>query len=134
MNISYETDTSMDAHRRILKHSGEELRQWQALPLEIKILMTKARIREWINEYGEDRVYISFSGGKDSTVLLDIVRQDHPDVPAVFIDTGLEYPEIRDFVRRHENVTWLKPEMNFRSVIQTYGYPFISQGNIQKGL
>lgn len=74
MNISYETDTSMDAHRRILKHSGEELRQWQALPLEIKILMTKARIREWINEYGEDRVYISFSGGKDSTVLLDIVR------------------------------------------------------------
>ena len=88
--------------------------------------MTKARIREWINEYGEDRVYISFSGGKDSTVLLDIVRQDHPGVPAVFIDTGLEYPEIRDFVRRHENVTWLKPEMNFRSVIQTYGYPFIS--------
>ena len=35
MNISYETDTSMDAHERILKHSSEELRQWQALPLEI---------------------------------------------------------------------------------------------------
>ena len=88
--------------------------------------MTKARIRGWINEYGKDGVYISFSGGKDSTVLLDLVRQDYPDIPAVYIDTGLEYPELRNFVRAHENVTWLKPEMNFRSVIQTYGYPFIS--------
>lgn len=110
-----------------LKHSSEELRQWQALPLEVKILMTKARIRGWINEYGKDGVYVSFSGGKDSTVLLDIVRQNYPDIPAVFIDTGLEYPEIRNFVREHKNVIWLKPKMNFRAVIQTYGYPFISK-------
>lgn len=89
--------------------------------------MTKTRIRGWIKEYGEDGVYISFSGGKDSTVLLDLVRQDYPIIPACFVDTGLEYPQIRDFVRKHENVTWLKPEMNFRSVIQTYGYPFISK-------
>ena len=94
--------------------------------------MTKARIRGWINEYGKDGVYVSFSGGKDSTVLLDIVRQDYPDIPAVYIDTGLEYPELREFVKRHENVTWLKPEMNFRSVIQTYGYPFISKEISQK--
>ena len=115
----------------MLKHTNEELRQWQALPLDVKILMTKTRIRGWINEYGEDGVYVSFSGGKDSTVLLDIVRQDHPDIPAVYIDTGLEYPELRKFVKQHENVTWLKPEMNFR-VIQTYGYPLISKEISQK--
>lgn len=113
--------------QKIKAHTSEELRQWQALPLEIKILMTKARIRAWINYYGMDGVYVSFSGGKDSTVLLDIVRKDYPDVPAVYIDTGLEYPELRDFVKTFENVTWLKPEMNFRDVIRQYGYPFISK-------
>ena len=89
--------------------------------------MTKTRIRGWINEYGEDGVYVSFSGGKDSTVLLDIVRQEYPDIPAVYIDTGLEYPQIRDFVKTFENVTWVKPKKNFRQVIKDCGYPFISK-------
>ena len=59
--------------------------------------------------------------------MLDLVRRVYPDVPAVFIDTGLEYPEIRDFVKTIPNVTWLKPEMNFKKVIETYGYPLISK-------
>lgn len=109
------------------KHTSEELKQWQSLPLGVKILMTKSRIRAWIKAYGEDGVYVSFSGGKDSTVLLDLVRQDYPDVSAVYIDTGLEYPELRNHVRTFENVTWLKPKMNFRDVIGKYGYPFISK-------
>ena len=105
------------------KHTIEELKQWQALPLSIKLLMTKERIRAWVNEYGEDGVYVSFSGGKDSTVLLDIVRNrcGYKDVPAVFVDTGLEYPEIREFVKTFDNVTIVKPKMNFRKVIETYG-------------
>jgi 3'-phosphoadenosine 5'-phosphosulfate sulfotransferase (PAPS reductase)/FAD synthetase len=45
----------------------------------------------------------------------------------VFVDTGLEYPEIRDFVRMFRNITWLKPKKNFRKVIEDYGYPFISK-------
>lgn len=108
-------------------HSIDELRQLQAMPLSIKVAMTKNRIREWIREYGEDGVYVSFSGGKDSTVLLDIVREEYPNVKAAFIDTGLEYPEIRDFVKGFENVDWLKPKMNFKQVIEKYGYPFISK-------
>lgn len=89
--------------------------------------MTKSRIRDWINAYGEDGVYVSFSGGKDSTVLLDLVRQDYPNIPAVFVDTGLEYPEIRKFVKTFDNVEWLKPKMTFKQVIAKYGYPFISK-------
>ena len=110
-----------------MKHTLDELRQWQALPLSIKIRMTKERIRQWINEYGEDGVYVSFSGGKDSTVLLDLVRQDYPNVVAVFVDTGLEYPEIRNFVKTFDNVVWLKPKLTFKEVIKKYGYPFISK-------
>ncbi len=108
-------------------HTINDLKQRQALPLEIKIRMTQQRIREWVSEYGTDGVYVSFSGGKDSTVLLHIVRKMYPDIPAVFLDTGLEYPEIREFVKTFDNVVWLKPEMNFKQVINTYGYPFISK-------
>lgn len=70
---------------------------------------------------------MSFSGGKDSTVLLDLVRRIYPDVPAVFIDTGLEYPEIRNFVKTFDNVEWVKPKMNFKEVIMKYGYPVVSK-------
>ena len=47
-----------------------DLQTMQAAPLSAKIQMTKRRIRDWVNEFGEDGVYVSFSGGKDSTVLL----------------------------------------------------------------
>lgn len=108
-------------------HTMDDLKQMQALPLNLKIRLTQSRIRTWVNEFGSDGVYVSFSGGKDSTVLLHIVRQMYPEVEAVFCDTGLEYPEIRDFVKTFDNVTFLKPKMNFRKVIETYGYPFISK-------
>ncbi|MCQ2369405.1 MAG: phosphoadenosine phosphosulfate reductase family protein [Paludibacteraceae bacterium] len=52
--------------------------------------MSQQRVRDWVNEFGIDGVYVSFSGGKDSTVLLDVVRSVYPEVTAVFVDTGLE--------------------------------------------
>lgn len=109
------------------KHTINDLYQMQSLPLSIKIRMTEHRIREWVEYYGVDGVYISFSGGKDSTVLLDIVRKMYPDIVAVFVDTGLEYPEIRIFVNQHENVVVIRSKMNFRQVIIKYGYPMIGK-------
>lgn len=105
----------------------DDLRQLQALPLELKISMTKRRIREWVREYGIDGVYVSFSGGKDSTVLLHIVREMYPEVEAVFVNTGLEYPEIQAFVKTFDNVTILRPKMRFDEVIVKHGYPVISK-------
>lgn len=107
--------------------SRDELKILQALPLDVKIQKTRLRIREWVDEFGEDGVYVSFSGGKDSTVLLDIVRKDYPDMPAVFVNAGLEYPSVRQFALSKENVTELRPTMNFRDVIIKYGYPIISK-------
>lgn len=98
----------------------------QAWPLEQKIRVTQTRIFEWYIRWN-GKVYISFSGGKDSTVLLDLTRRVYPDIEAIFVDTGLEYPEIREFVKTKENITWLKPEMNFKKVIEKYGYPIISK-------
>lgn len=114
----------------------DELKMLQALPLDIKIAKTKQRIREWVEHYGEDGVYVSFSGGKDSTVLKHIVDSLGYDVPAVFVNTGLEYPEIQTFVREvkggkyecfNNNVEILRPEVRFDEVIEKHGYPVISK-------
>lgn len=102
------------------------LKQRQGLPLHLKIKMSKQRIREFY-EHFDGKVYISFSGGKDSTVLLYLVRSLYPNVKAVYIDTGLEYPEVRSFVKTFDNVIILRPNMPFNKVIEKYGYPVISK-------
>ena len=118
-------------------HDSQRLKELQALPLWRKIQITQTRILEWYNFY-EGKVYVSFSGGKDSTVLLDLARRVFSDIEAVFIDTGLEFPEIRDFVKTFNNVTWLHPvkynrknreyeRISFKEVIMNYGYPIGSK-------
>jgi len=114
-----------------MKHELYELRQKQAMPLEAKVRMTKARIEEWYR-YWDDKAYVSFSGGKDSTVLLDIARSLYPDIPAVFLDTGLEYPEVREFVKTIPGVEWVKPKLSFRQVLDKHGYPVVSKDTSQK--
>ena len=104
-----------------------DLKILQAYPLWMKVERTKRRIAEWVDYYGEDGVYISFSGGKDSTVLLHLVRSLYPEVEAVFCNTGLEYPEIVKFVKDIPNVRILKPELTFKQVIEQKGYPVISK-------
>ena len=157
-------------------HQAGDLKQYQSLPLEAKIIMTKQRIRIWYeswsrleiyNEktgktrykavdtrnrgtYDEPKLrknesiinvypgaaYLGFSGGIGSTVLKHIIDSMYDDVPAVFVNTGLEYPEIQQFVRRIKNgefdcfnsdVEIVRPEMRFDEVIKTYGYPMISK-------
>ena len=117
------------------KHEAWELKQMQAVPLEGKIAMTKRRIREWYDHW-DGQVYVSFSGGKDSTVLKHIVDSMYSDVPAVFANTGLEYPEIQKFVKNIQEGKWncfnndvqiIRPDMQFNKVVTEYGYPVISK-------
>ena len=117
-----------------LKHTTEDLKAMQAWPLARKIQVTQAKIVEW-NERFHHKTAISFSGGVDSTVLLDLARRCYPDIPAVFVDTTIEFPEIVAFVKSKPNVTTVKPQLCktcvncpdgcFAKVIQEYGicYP-----------
>lgn len=128
-------------------HTENDLRVMQSLPLSIKIRMSKRRIRDWVEYYGEEGVYIAWSGGKDSTVVRHLVMQEYPDAVSVFSNTGLEYPEIQRFVKaakdRGEPVEIFRPKMRFDEVIKKYGYPIISKevsekirkarGNIRDG-
>ena len=119
------------------KHQHHDLKQMQSLPLEAKIIMTQQRIRQWYDHW-DGQVYVSFSGGKDSTVLKHIVDNTPGvyDVPAVFVNTGLEYPEIQKFVKDvkagkwdcfNPNVEIIRPEMRFDEVLKKHGYPVASK-------
>lgn len=111
----------------VKRHELWELKQMQSLPLRAKIAMTDQRVDDWVYQWGEDGVYVSFSAGKDSTVLLHRIRQRYPDMLAVFVNTGLEYPEVVRHAMSYDNVVVLKPTMNFTQVIERYGYPFFSK-------
>lgn len=118
----------MDKERKKqeVKHEIWELRQMQEQSLEMKIALTRDRIRSWYRHW-DGEVYVSFSGGKDSTVLLHLVREMYPDVPAVFVNTGLEYPEVQKFAKSFENVEVIRPKMFFDEVIKKYGYPVLGK-------
>ena len=106
-------------------HDAERLKELQALPLERKIQISQARIIEWYQHW-KGQVCVSFSGGKDSTVLFHLVHQLYPDVKAVFVNTGLEYPEIQKFARQ-KGADIVTPSLRFNEVITTYGYPLIGK-------
>lgn len=124
--MSFDKDASSRISPDGTVHDRKRLKELQALPLERKIQITATRITEWYN-YWNGNVHVSFSGGKDSTVLLHIVRSLFPEVPAVFINTGLEYLEIQTFAKSFDNVVELRPKMRFDEVIGTYGYPLLSK-------
>ena len=107
-------------------YTYKDLKTMQSWPLERKIRVTQTRIIEWYQRYSGNAA-VSFSGGVDSTVLLDLARRCYPDMEAVFVNTTLEFPEIIKFVKSFDHVTILKPKITYRNVIEKYGYPVISK-------
>ena len=105
------------------KVEKQELYRLQALPLDEKIAIAQKAIREFVEHFGVDGIYISFSGGKDSTVLIHLCRQLYPDLVGLYSDTGLEFPEIRDFVQTFDNITIVTPKMHHREMLKKCGYP-----------
>lgn len=128
-------------------HDKQRLKELQALPLERKILITQTRLIEWYTAWGGN-CYVSFSGGKDSTVLADqtakVCKMLGYKLILWFSDTGLEYPEIKLTVQSMgkylEDKYGIEVEtvidypkdkdgkrITFRRVIEEYGYPVISK-------
>lgn len=77
--------------------------------------------------------YLSFSGGKDSTVLHHLLDMALPgnEIPRVYIDTGIEYADIRAFVMglaaKDPRFVIVRPAKPIKKVLETYGYPFKSK-------
>ena len=93
------------------------------------------KIQQIVSQYGEENFYVSFSGGKDSTVLSALVDMAIPfnKIPRVFANTGIELNMIRDFVlelaKRDERVVIIKPSVSIKEMLEKEGYPFKSKAH-----
>lgn len=91
------------------------------------------KIKQIINKYGEENFYISFSGGKDSTVLHNLIDIALPSnsIPRVYSNTGIELNMIRDFVIKLQKVDnrikIIKPVVPIKPMLENNGYPFKSK-------
>lgn len=125
--------------KMFIKEDDLKLNAWQFsqrkyLDWPTKLRLSKTRIQEWYDNW-DGQVYLSYSGGLDSSVLLHMIRQTiGDDVPAVFSNTGLEFPEIVKFARKTSGeFREIEPRgkdgrrISFRDVILTEGYPLVSK-------
>lgn len=123
----------------------EAAKKLLALDLEDKEILTYEKLDQWYTAWN-GKCYVSFSGGKDSTVLaylaaryLSSFRTPPWELNLVFVNTGLEYPEIQKFVNTYAdwlrkefprvtvNLHRLRPKMNIRQVVAKYGYSIVSK-------
>ena len=100
--------------------------------LNLKILAAQATIKAGVDKFGVENLYISFSGGKDSTVLLHMTRQMYPEMAAVFSDTTNELTEVLKFVNKQNNIIKIRPKIKFEDVLKEYGFPLVSKETSQK--
>ena len=93
------------------------------------MIRTEDTIREFWH-FNAGKVYIAFSGGRDSLVLSHLVKQLFPEVPTVYCHTGLEYPEVHQAGMKADVI--LHPTMTFKDVIDKYGWTVVSKDQSQK--
>ena len=92
-----------------------------------KLTNTKQKIVAFVEKIGVEDVTLMFSGGKDSTVLLHIVRQLYPDISVYFVNTGIEFPEVISFVKLFSNVNIVRTSYKQLDIYKEVGYPVASK-------
>jgi 3'-phosphoadenosine 5'-phosphosulfate sulfotransferase (PAPS reductase)/FAD synthetase len=121
-----------EKYKKELSERGHLLNARQKMPLDLKIIYAQNRIRKVINEYGVENCVVSFSGGKDSTVLSDIVTRMGYKVDHYYINTRLEYPECVSFAKKWAKLKRVKlivtvPDVMPEQVWKKYGYPMFTK-------
>lgn len=115
--------------KKVSKLNIDIFRQRYALPPEIKVLLTQSRVREFVAEFGVDGVFLSFSGGKDSQVLAEIIKEMGPPydrIELVFFDTHNEDKSVYEIVERY-NATVISSPLLPQEVIEKVGYPLFNK-------
>lgn len=114
----------------------EELKQLNNVSDEQFTLIDRLqKIENTIKKYGEDKFTISFSGGKDSTVLSALVDLALPGnkIPRVYANTGIELNMVRDFVfelaKKDNRIQVIKPSVPIKPMLEKDGYPFKSKNH-----
>ncbi len=115
-----------------------KLAMLKSMPLNFKIIKSKQLIQEAIDRYGQDYIYVSYSGGKDSTVLSHLARDIHPNILHIFSNTTCEYPETLKQIKWEKekngmNLLIATPtdkygeRWNFKRVVEQEGFPMFTK-------
>ncbi len=89
-------------------------------------------IRQSVKDYGVMEMFVSFSGGKDSTVVSDLVTRalGNPKILHIFGDTTLEFPYTYEYVKRFKEehphtpmITARNKEKDFEQLCRLIGPP-----------
>lgn len=104
-----------------------QLEEYLNYSLEDKIELSNTIIEEFTNENPVEEMFISSSFGKDSVVLIDLIRKKYPDMLIVYCDTGIEPPSCVELAETYGNVKILYPKKDIEQITHEYGY-MIPQG------
>ena len=107
-----------------------ELERLRALSLDEKIEWSQERIECALRELNTPS--LAFSAGKDSTVLLHLVKQQKPDIITIYGNTTIEFPECIQFakqLRKDWNLNFYeaRPDRSFWWIVENYGWPLMGK-------
>jgi len=113
------------------KQRRSEISVLQVESIEEKINRSMTLLEQAINIH--KRPALAWSGGKDSTVLLHMVLKLKPDIDVIWVNTGVEFPECVQFIKRIKkewniNLHTTSPEITFWQTVDKYGWPMLGKG------
>lgn len=77
-----------------------------------------------VDQCPSDGYYVAYSGGKDSTVMLDLVKRSHCRYDAHYNVTTVDPPELVQFIRRaYPEVAFERPKKTMWQLIEEKGFP-----------
>ena len=102
----------------------DQLKEYQSMSLKDKIKLSKEIIIEFYESIDDkNSIFISSSFGKDSVVMIDLVRSLYPDIPIGYVDTGVEQPSAIELSKTYDNVLTIYPKKSMKQIVEEYGYP-----------
>lgn len=117
MGLHRKTERQELADIRVAKRGAKE---------ETGIFEPKQLIRKALNNH--ERVAVSWSGGRCSTVVVYLTIQENPDVVVFHTNHGVHFPKTERYVKSLAN-EWdlnleiVKPERAFWDVVEEHGFP-----------
>ena len=133
MHLMYRMGTDSNKKRLVEKVIAQAYDDEPVIDNEFLLQDRIQKIQQIISQYGEENFAMSFSGGKDSTVLSALIDMALPGnkIPRVYANTGIEYKMIFDFVSKKaevdNRVVILKPTKSIKQMLEEDGYPFKSK-------
>lgn len=117
-----------ELQRAAMEHRRERINMRHTMPYEQRLKFAMANIRYALGDNHNPRIAVS--GGIDSVVMMHMIRQIKP-IRAVWINTGIEYPETIEYMKSIPDLDVISPERTYWNIADEFGFPEESRKNKQ---